>query len=52
MSFEQYFQLEGVDEREKMVRFLIGLAPAVLQRRYVADPTYVDFANRTVAVRD
>ncbi len=46
MSFEQYFRLKGVDEREKMVRFLIGLAPAVLQRAYVADPSYVDFAQR------
>jgi molybdopterin/thiamine biosynthesis adenylyltransferase len=46
MSFEQYFRLDGVDEGEKMVRFLIGLAPALLQRGYVADRSYVDFANR------
>lgn len=46
MSFEQYFRLKGVSEREKMVRLLMGLSPALLQRNYVADPSYVDFAQR------
>ncbi len=46
MSFEQYFRLDGVDEPEKMVRLLIGLAPALLHRGYVADPSFVDFARR------
>ena len=27
MSFEQYFQLEGQDEHEQLLRFLVGLAP-------------------------
>jgi len=46
MSFEQYFRLAGCREDEKMVRFLMGLSPAMLQRGYLADPGFVDFANR------
>jgi molybdopterin/thiamine biosynthesis adenylyltransferase len=46
MSFEAYFRLAGQPEAEKMVRFLIGLSPAMLQRGYLADPSYVDFAAR------
>jgi molybdopterin/thiamine biosynthesis adenylyltransferase len=45
MSFEQYFRLEGLTETEKAVRFLLGLSPAMLQRRYLADRSYVDLAN-------
>jgi len=44
MSFEEYFQLDGRDEIEKTVRFLVGLSPAMLQRRYLRDRRYVDFA--------
>jgi molybdopterin/thiamine biosynthesis adenylyltransferase len=46
MSFEDYFQLEGVDEQEKLVRFLVGLSPAMLQRRYLVDRSRVDFRER------
>ena len=42
MSFEQYFQLDGHPELEKAVRFLIGLAPALLHRHYLADKSRVD----------
>jgi len=42
MSFEQYFRLAGHSELEKAVRFLIGLAPALLQRHYLADKSRVD----------
>lgn len=45
MTFEEYFRLTGLPEAEKMVRFLLGLSPAMLQRRYVADPSTVDFAR-------
>ena len=44
MSFEEYFRLHGVSLNEKCVRFLLGLSPALLQRWYVADSSYVDFA--------
>lgn len=46
MSFEEYFRLEGCDEDEMAVRFLLGLSPAMLQRGYLADPSRVDFAAR------
>ena len=46
MSFEEYFRLEGCDEDEMAVRFLLGLSPAMLQRGYLADPTRVDFNAR------
>jgi len=45
MSFEQYFQLEGHPELEKAVRFLIGLAPALLHRHYLADKSRVDLKS-------
>lgn len=46
MTFEEYFRLEGQPEKEQLVRFLVGLSPAMLQMRYLADRSKVDFANR------
>jgi hypothetical protein len=46
MSFERYFRWEGCSEEEMALRFLLGLAPAVLQRTYLADPDSVDFGSR------
>ncbi|WP_164504245.1 ThiF family adenylyltransferase [Nitrosomonas sp. HPC101] len=43
MSFEEYFCLEGCDEQEMLIRFLIGLSPAMLQMGYLVDPSRVDF---------
>ncbi|HEV8500053.1 MAG TPA: ThiF family adenylyltransferase [Casimicrobiaceae bacterium] len=45
MSFEQYFRLAGASDAEKRIRFLVGLAPSMLQRRYLADPSFVDLAH-------
>lgn len=45
-SFEEYFQLAGRPELEKAVRFLVGLAPALLHRQYLADKTRVDLRAR------
>jgi molybdopterin/thiamine biosynthesis adenylyltransferase len=45
MTFEDYFCLRGFDESEKIIRFLIGLAPALLHRGYLVDPSHVDFAQ-------
>ena len=44
MSFEDYFCLEGCDELQMALRFLLGLSPAMLQRAYLADPSQVDLA--------
>lgn len=48
MTFEQYFRLEGRDEQEQLLRFLLGLSPAMLQMRYVADDTRVDMKGKKV----
>lgn len=45
MGFEDYFQLEGRSEVDQLIRFLVGLSPAMLQRRYLVDPSSVDFPN-------
>jgi molybdopterin/thiamine biosynthesis adenylyltransferase len=46
MSFENYFQLSGRDELDKAVRFLVGLAPGLLHRHYLADKSRVDLKQR------
>lgn len=46
MTFEEYFQLEGLPEFEQSLRFLLGLSPAMLQRGYLADRSTVDLAAR------
>jgi molybdopterin-synthase adenylyltransferase len=42
MSFEQYFQVAGRPLLEKAVRFLVGLAPGLVHRHYMADKSRVD----------
>jgi molybdopterin/thiamine biosynthesis adenylyltransferase len=46
MSFEAYFRLEGQPEDEQLVRFLVGLSPAMLQRPYLVEPSAVDLLAR------
>ena len=46
MSFEDYFCLDGCDEEEMAIRFLLGLSPAMLQRGYLADPSRVNLAEQ------
>lgn len=46
MSFEEYFRLDGCDEEEMALRFLVGLSPAMLQFGYLADSTRVNLAER------
>jgi len=42
MTFEEYFRLEGHPEDEQLLRFLLGLSPAMLQMPYLVDDTRVD----------
>ncbi len=42
ISFEDYFQVAGRPELDKAIRFLVGLAPALLHRHYLADQTRVN----------
>lgn len=46
MTFEEYFRLQGLPELEKAIRFLIGLAPALLHRRYLVDKERVNLRER------
>lgn len=45
MTFEEYFQLKGKAEIDKILHFLIGLSPAMLQNGYLVDPTAFDLVN-------
>lgn len=45
MTFEQYFRLEGQSVNEQQLRFMVGLAPAVLHQTYLVDPSAVDLAH-------
>lgn len=45
MSFEAYFQLNGKSEADKILNFMLGLSPAVLQRSYLVDPNALDLIN-------
>jgi molybdopterin/thiamine biosynthesis adenylyltransferase len=46
MSFEDYFGLGGKEELEKAIYLLVGLAPALLHRHYLADKRRVDLKAR------
>ncbi|OMH25660.1 ThiF family adenylyltransferase [Motiliproteus sp. MSK22-1] len=43
MSFEDYFRLDGLSEKDQLIRFLIGLAPTMWQRHYLVDKSTADF---------
>jgi len=45
MTFEEYFRLEGQPINEQLLRFMVGLAPAVLHQPYLVDPSAVDLVN-------
>lgn len=46
MGFERYFRLSGLSENDQLIRFLIGLSPAVLQRSYLVEPSAADFQQQ------
>ncbi len=46
MSFDDYFGWADLPETEKALRFVIGLAPAGLNRAYLVDPSAVSLAER------
>jgi molybdopterin/thiamine biosynthesis adenylyltransferase len=46
MTFEQYFRWHGCTDDEKALRFLVGLAPAMLHRGYLVEPSAVDFLQK------
>lgn len=46
MTFEEYFCWGDLPEREKALRFLIGLAPAGLHGDYLVDPSSINLKER------
>lgn len=46
MSFEDYFHLDGCDEEEMAIRFLLGLSPMMPHAAYLADASRVDLSAR------
>jgi len=46
MSFEDYFGWAGQSDREKALRFLVGLAPAGLHRGYLVDPSAINLEEQ------
>lgn len=49
MSFDDYFDFDSVDAWEdRMIKFLVGLSPRMLQRRYLTGDSRIDFTARRV----
>ncbi|NOT11554.1 MAG: ThiF family adenylyltransferase [Methylococcaceae bacterium] len=48
MSFEEYFDLDGYSFEEQILRFVIGVSPTVMQRKYLVDRSSVNFFNKKV----
>ena len=46
MTFEEYFQWGDLPDQDKAIRFVVGLAPAGLHRRYLVVPSSVNFAEQ------
>ena len=46
MSFEDYFRMEGCAPEEQFLRFLMGLVPKGLHRKYLVDPARINLAAR------
>ncbi|MEZ5529357.1 MAG: ThiF family adenylyltransferase [Porticoccaceae bacterium] len=44
MTFEEYFLLRGHSEEEQLLRFLLGLSPAMFQTSYLVEREAVDLA--------
>jgi molybdopterin/thiamine biosynthesis adenylyltransferase len=45
MTFEEYFQLQGKSEMDKILHFLQGLSPSMLQSCYLVEPKGWDLIN-------
>jgi sulfur-carrier protein adenylyltransferase/sulfurtransferase len=48
MTFEEYFLMEGSSREEQLIRFMVGLTPAMLQMGYLVDKDRADFGARKV----
>jgi molybdopterin/thiamine biosynthesis adenylyltransferase len=48
MSFEDYFRFDRLSDADRQIKFLLGLTPKGLHRKYLIDPYRADFANKRV----
>lgn len=48
MSFEEYFALDGYTFEEQILRFVIGVSPTVMQRKYLVERSSVNFLKKKV----
>lgn len=48
MSFEEYFALDGYSFEEQILRFVIGVSPTVMQRKYLVERSSVNFLKKKV----
>ncbi|WP_306023554.1 ThiF family adenylyltransferase [Paraglaciecola sp.] len=47
MTFEEYFRFDDCEsEDEQLIKFLVGLSPAMLQRNYLVVPEKADFEQK------
>jgi len=46
MTFEDYFGFQGRPQLDRIVRFMVGLAPRAPHRRYLVDPHRMDLAHQ------
>jgi len=46
VSFEEYFRMDGQEETEQLLRFLVGLSPVRLQMGALVDESRIDLQNR------
>lgn len=45
-TFEEYFRMDGREETEQLLRFLVGLSPVRLQMGALVDESRIDLKNR------
>lgn len=46
MSFEEYFCLNGLEQSQQYINFVMGLAPKGFHREYLIDPSRLDLVNK------
>jgi len=46
MTFEAYFQVNGLSQTRQYINFLLGLTPTGLHRSYLVDPSRLDLAKQ------
>jgi molybdopterin/thiamine biosynthesis adenylyltransferase len=46
MSLEDWFRFDDVEPSDRMVNFVVGIAPSALHRDYLADDSTIDLENK------